>query len=262
MSHHSDNDACTTLTTHNGHRQRRQRRQTKNKQSKQPHNKPTSVPTTTTIATTPTNCTYLYCHVPLFPTTHGKRNEGIRLRSCRLGIPLPTFLAPISNCVPCKWLSTPNNSQMDPFGFRTPKQKTHSKKTTQKYNTVSRQLFFFVYCLLYCPTQHCPPTVCHNCGVPSMSCPANKVEMPKGRRPPLLVAFCWISAMDPVDRGGGIVSSVSIVRNETTNEKKKNSKETNNPQPVHLRAIHSTVGASSTVKRWLWQRRRALLTKT
>ena len=66
-------------------------------------------------------------------------------------------------------------------------QNKKNKNKTTKYNTVSHRRFFFVLC---CTTQHCPPTVCHNCGVPSMSCPANNVEMPKGRRPPLLVAFC------------------------------------------------------------------------
>ena len=88
-----------------------------------------------------TNHTYLYCHVPPFPTTHGKHNEGIRLRSCRLGIPLPTFLAPLWNCVPCKWLSTPNNSQMDPGGFRTPKQK--EQEQDKKNTTPSATALFF-----------------------------------------------------------------------------------------------------------------------
>ena len=190
--------------------------------------KPTSVPANNHDPPQhTTNHTYLYCHVPPFPTTHGKHNEGIRLRSCRLGIPLPTFLAPLWNCVPCKWLSTPNNSQMDPGGFRTPKQK--EQEQDKKIQHRQPPHLFFLFCVVQHNTALLPfatIVVCHPCRARPTTWKCQKDGDHLYWL--LFVEFQQWILLTEGEREGRIVS---VVGNENTNEKKKKNQK-KNPQPT------------------------------
>jgi len=134
---------------------------------------------------------------------------------------------------------------MDPGGFRTPKQKEQEQDNKIQHRQPPH--LFFVCSVLY-NTALLPfatIVVCHPCRArpTTWKCQKDGDHL-------YWLLFVEFQQWILLTEGGREGRIVSVVGNENTNEKKKKIKrKPTTHNPIHLRAIHSTVGASSTVKR-------------